>query len=330
MSLLCEDAERVIQRRLVTALVVVPLLMCSAGCAYFPSAGSGGDVSVVASHSADVLLRADSTGLHRSVDSGVTWVQKGTRAIVPSALAIQSVPALSLGIFWERPVFYVIEQSGTVLRSDDAGVSWSAVQNPPGVHGVVALAAVPGKPAFLAVGEDDSLWTNDSGERGWQLLVARLDVTLRFLAVDPAVPEVLYGISDRGQSLRSRDGGSSWQAMGPIEAASPGAGEDVNALFVRRGGREGAAVHFGCACGGETAGNSTSIIYVLQAGSLYRSFDQGETWGSMATQGIQVGDIAAAALDPVNADIVYAVLREHGEVMRSLDGGKTWRQLDGG
>jgi hypothetical protein len=98
-------------------------------------------------------------------------------------------------------------------------------------------------------------------------------------------------------------------------------------MAARRGGLEGAAAHYACACGGAAAGDLTSIIYALQGDALYRSCDQGETWADLAVEGVEPRSMEALAVDPANQAILYATLRDSTGLICSLDGGITWRRL---
>ena len=141
--------------------------------------------------------------------------------------------------------------------------------------------------------------------------------TLRKLLSDTAAPEILYALSDGGALWRSRDG--RWEQ---IERPAP-----ARALAVRRGGLEGAAVQFGCGCGGPLAGDTVSILYLLDTTGLHRSFDQGTSWSTLPVQGVRPDEMAALAFNPTNETELFTVLADGRTILRSLDSGLNWRPM---
>src|SRR4051794_27856264 len=92
------------------------------------------------------------------------------------------------------------------------------------------------------------------------------------------------------------------------------------------------------------AGTERDGTVTLYAGSepahLYRSLDYGETWDELA--GIldvpgqeqwmfppppHVPHVKNLAFDPVDPDVIYVGI-EQGALLKSVDGGRTWRELD--
>lgn len=72
------------------------------------------------------------------------------------------------------------------------------------------------------------------------------------------------------------------------------------------------------------------IIYTGSVGTVFKSTDHGESWTAWST-GLPVdGKISELAIDPLDRDIVYASILEHG-IYVSEDAGETWvpRGTDG-
>lgn len=141
----------------------------------------------------------------------------------------------------------VIGQQGRILRTTDAGVSWSNVPSPTTrwLHDLVFLDDQLG----YACGDEVCLITEDGGISWQQLPVHACDA--RDLAV--GTPDVLYLSGEMpggGRSLlRSANGGQTW-----LERSTP---------F----DPEGAVYAFG-----------TDTVFVAANEGLYASFDQGVTW----------------------------------------------------
>jgi hypothetical protein len=236
------------------------------------------------------LLLATPTGVYRSVDTGRHWEPTGLAA--PSVLAVYAVPQPAPAFGWAptQLTFYAVIAGAGIQESRDEGLTWSQV-----------AASTPGEAptARLQAGE-------------------LAPFAVRKLLPDPAAPRTLYALSDGGALWRSRDG--HWEQ---IERPSP-----ARALAVRRGGLEGAAVQFGCGCGGLLAGDTVSILYLLDATGIHRSFDHGTSWSALPIEGVQPDEMAALAFNPTNETELFAVLADGRTVLRSLDSGYTWHLME--
>lgn len=319
-----ESIEISKSRGLVALLVTLALVILGVVIGRRPSeATSVREFALVSSPSAEALVVARTNGLYRSTDQGQSWHRVGPSDFIPTGLAVAPLVVQPLATVQAPPIIYAAGEDGAVLRSADGGLDWSAVDLPLAAEGPLALSVVPQTHGLLAASRGGHLFRSQDGKT-WHMAPRNgLSPVLQTLAVDPAAPGVLYGFSSQGEMWRSRDDGFLWNVISPEKAPS------IRALVVRKGGTQGAAVHFGCACGGAAAGDTTSIVFVLQGDHLFRSFDQGESWGDMATSGLQPAEMATLTVDPVNYDILYATRHHQGGAYRSLDAGSTWRPLRG-
>lgn len=259
---------------------------------------SGDEESLlIASHSANVLFTLRDGNLYRSENYGKNWhrVDIGRESLISlftyECMAIPSLLSIS-----PRTCFYAIAQSGAVLESSYDGKNWQ--------HVTVSDAA-PFTPLVQ-----------------WILHRPNQLPRPHFIVPDPVVPTVLYGVSWGGQMWRSLDSGNHWERI-----QFNGGREKVGSIAVTRGGLEGAAVRFGCSCGGAAVGNTTSIVYVLGSEMLYVSYDQGDSWSVRVTLGLDAADLTALSVDPVNPQVLYGLLRSSAGIARTLDGGHTWHLL---
>ncbi len=77
------------------------------------------------------------------------------------------------------------------------------------------------------------------------------------------------------------------------------------------------------------------MLYALTEGGLCKSVDQGRHWEFLPESGAQKfdirssrsGSVRAVAIDPRNAEVVYAGSRT-GKLFKTVDGGHAWRELD--
>jgi hypothetical protein len=149
----------------------------------------------------------------------------------------------------------------------------------------------------------------------WAACGAGVSAGIRFVVVDPAAAGVQYALTTDGDLWRSSGTDGRWDVVWA------GGGR---ALAVRPGGAEGAAAHWGCACGGPAAGDTTSILDLVSGATLYRSYDQGSSWSPVRVTGSDPAAWATLTADSINQSILYAHLNDHS-LVRSLDGGRTWR-----
>ena len=140
----------------------------------------------------------------------------------------------------------------------------------------------------------------------------------RAVAGVPSEPNVFYIGSDDGGVWKSTDYGNSWDPIFDREPTS-----SIGAIAV--------------------AGSNPNVVYVGTGESnirpdqttgmgMYKSTDAGKTWNFTGLRETQ--DIAMIAVDPHDSNRVFVAAlghvygpnRERG-IFRSLDGGKTWKQV---
>ncbi len=133
-----------------------------------------------------------------------------------------AVVAFSPAYATDSLIFAAANQPATILRSVDAGRSWTAAETP-FPAGTTFNALIP-SPAYAsdqtlyALTTDGSLYHSRDGGRAWRLLDQRLDRLTVAGGVGPALH--LYGAYGR-QILRSRVGGTEWVAVGDTLGGEP-------------------------------------------------------------------------------------------------------------
>jgi len=162
---------------------------------------------------------------------------------------------------------------------------------------LVSLTAMVGALALT------SLLVNDAGAQpAWQPLPVGPPAVQAPVGVCPGDPGLMYLATFGGGVLRSRDEGRTWQ---PASGGLPSLA--VNAMVVD-------PIH-------------CEIVYVATFGSgLFKTTDTGRTWQPLA----DVGPALWLAIDPLQPQIVYVGVNGLSTLVKSMDGGATWRPANRG
>jgi photosystem II stability/assembly factor-like uncharacterized protein len=246
------------------------------------------------------------SGLWLSTNGGAGWtaINQGlvgtvTSAILPSPTETWRVWAAVL--------------DGTVYRSNDAGLNWTAAGSglPPG--GVSKLAGGPDGALYAATpngvyrrSETDSAWTRASGGLPSGAISA--------LWADASQPgHVLAGIAGVGV-FRSLDGGNSW-----TRSSTDTASGDVLAI-----------AGVGSLTPAEAASGALPRIYIGTAGTgVAWSHNAGASFGPVQPPAAMPQVVLDIAFDAVDPAIIYAASGGQGMLL-STDSGAQWRLANNG
>jgi len=226
-----------------------------------------------------------------------------------------------------------------IYKSTDAGKTWKHVWKQAGQTGTmivhptnpdVAFAAVLGH-AFGPNQERGIYRTRDGGATWQRVLFKDVDTGASDVCFDPNNPRILFAglwqarrkpwefiSGGPGSGLyTSRDGGDTWQKLGPDTATAEETGLPAGPY-----GRIGIAV---------APSDSQRVYASIEAakGGLYRSDDGGSTW-KLASRDPFIKRrpwyFSTITIDPANADIVWM---PQVSLMRSVDGGKNFAAVKG-
>ena len=201
---------------------------------------------------------------------------------------------------------YASQSSGwfgqIVQRSDDGGQTWEPVGN-----------------AFAYNGETGTHQWYDGTQHPWEFT--------RVWHLEPARddPDAVYAGVEDAALFRSSDGGGTWQELSGLRSAKghlwqPGAGGLGLHTIVLDGGNPG------------------RLFVAISAAGVFRSDDAGEAWRP-ANAGLksqhelpdaeaEVGHcVHRIAMHPSQPDVLF--MQKHWDVMRSDDGGASWREVSG-
>ena len=245
-----------------------------------------------------------------------------------------------------------------VWHSPDAGKSWLRHRKPfPLNSRIQALAVLPGEPHGLLAAGDTGVFRSRDGGASWSRMGAAGDLpTVWSLAVDPSDPQTVFAGTRPTAIYRSRDGGASWKRLDVGAATECSIGTAfVTRVLVDRDRTVWAGVEidgvFRSEDGGDTwtkvvnglydldvhdmalaPGNPTRV-YTSTNGELFWSDDRGETWTPIGVKTRWPLPYARGiAVKPDEPHVLFAgcgqtTTGETGGVLRSNDGGQSWRSL---
>jgi photosystem II stability/assembly factor-like uncharacterized protein len=237
--------------------------------------------------------------LWRTTDGGRAWsLRVGPEYVWPRDILIAIHSTL------------VIDSAAGTLRSDDGGRTWSSTPQPSSV----AVARALHKPAYLKVAATDiggaiPQLSRDGG-RTWRPL-QRPKVT-SYDAGDVAFTDANHGLLAAGQGEFGADG------RVPVFATHDG-GKTWQRLRLPPGVKRGDEVTFG-----------PGVVLIRKPPFLYLSTDEGRHWASLHVR----DDFWDCGISLPQRDTIWilcslSVTRAPSLLLRSDDGGASWRTLSG-
>ncbi|MEM1186105.1 MAG: glycosyl hydrolase [Planctomycetota bacterium] len=193
----------------------------------------------------------------------------------------------------DQSTWYVAVGSGNLWKTTNAGTTWTPIFENQGSYSIGCVTLDPSNPETVWVGTGENVGGRHVG----------------------------YGDG----VYRSRDGGKTWENMGLDDS------QHVGMIVVDP--------------------RDSDTVYVAAEGplwsgggdrGLFKSTDRGETWDLILSGGEYTG-VNELHLDPRDPDVMYAVMQQRfrnvaalinggpeSGIHKSVDGGKTWRELTNG
>lgn len=212
-----------------------------------------------------------------------------------SLVAAQNGPLL-LGAAHTANGIIVVGERGTVMRSVDAGETWSAIGTP-ATATLTAVSFAPDGQHGWAVGHDAVvLATNDAGAT-WHIAWRGENLEDSFLDVCAVNENTIIAVGAYGFAEKSVDGGATWRRLHVQD-------DDSHLNRITR--------------------NAQGVLYIAgERGTLLRSNDQGDTWESIASP----YDGSFYGILPLSSGSLLAYgLRGH--IYRSDDAGENWQEIE--
>jgi photosystem II stability/assembly factor-like uncharacterized protein len=259
-----------------------------------------------------ILYAGTNDGVLKSIDAGRTWRRSG---LGPS-------PGRSRGWAdaegWVYSIAVDPADSGNVyavtrgldkrvlFRSRDGGTTWDIVRRTP--RAMLEIHAA-GSGIVYTAGQDfgdsraEGIWRSTDGGTTWRgVLDGRWT-----LAVDPNREGTVWAVGEIELRV-TRDGGTTWRSAGPAPA------RDLSAIVLDP--------------------RSPRTLYLsTRQNDVFRSVDGGRTWhpfgaGRKGRPGPGPGLTELLAVDPRKPGTLYA--GDGLGVVKTVDGGATWRRADAG
>ncbi len=203
---------------------------------------------------------------------------------------------------WNTPLLLSPSTPGTLyygaqylFRSPDRGESWERISPD-------LTTDDPGRQRQL---ESGGLTIDNS--------TAENNTTIFTISESPLEPDLIWVGTDDGLVQVTRDGGATWNE---VSGRMPGLPAGLWVSHVEAGPHQAGTAHV------SVDGHRSGDMGVY----LYRTTDYGESWTSIAGEGLE-GFVHVVAQDPVNPALLYAGT-EFGLYL-SLDGGGHWARFAG-
>ena len=212
-----------------------------------------------------------------------------------------------------------------ILKSTDAGNTWTNIAGPFLRDRINSLAVHPTNGRIVLAGAFSGLWRSTDGAATWTRVLGASDGTtdVHDVVFDPTGAVAYAGAEFAGSGTglyKSTDSGATWQRV---------TGSGANSLPTANVGRIGIAI---------APSNPSTLYAQVQDSSnahfgellgIWKSTDSGATWNQLKSVssvnfGQQLDYTNVIRVHPKNSDVVIA-----GALLmyRSLDGGTTWQAL---
>ncbi len=248
------------------------------------------------------VFATDGGGLFRSVDGGETWVR---RSIPTSAFAF---------VLGEEAGTVYLATIGGVYRSADEGDHWSGFGNRP-QDSLFAILRAPGTGEILLTAGDRGLWRSTDGAQSWTpaSLGIAIHTPVALTVLSDAAGTVYF--SDLGV-FRSGDHGASWKSVNQGLAASSGVNPPPLPTPLLAASAASPAVLY--------AGSPAGIVHSVDGGGHWRAALEPTPLGTA------LNDVVADPTTPRTAyAISYPTLGHEDDchALKTTDGGDHWQCL---
>jgi photosystem II stability/assembly factor-like uncharacterized protein len=261
------------------------------------------------------LLAGGQNGVWGSVTGGNTWSEQISGVfgvLVQSFSADATSDRIYLNVA-TGGLYCIASGADSVTPLNNSALSLAGNQaSPVPVFGILAQSGSPGP---LLASLNTGIAQSADGGNTWSLIASTSSIgAIRIFASSPGAPSVLLAASFSAQ-YRSSDGGATWSA---VSAGLPAGAFFGSLVFAN----SDPTIAYSSP---QTNGSNVNGVSLAVNYGVYRSSDSGVTW-LPANSGMESATIDAIAVDPTNAQIVYASWDGVG-LLKSTDGGASWTTI---
>ncbi|MCB0186560.1 MAG: SBBP repeat-containing protein, partial [Caldilineaceae bacterium] len=270
-------------------------------------------------------------GIYKTTDGGDNWRETGdglpTNEI--NALAVHPTLPNVLLAGGEDSRFGVLtraESRGGLFRSTNAGANWTPITvgvTIPAINGITFDPSDP-QTVYLAAGgrftetgetkEIGGIFKSTDGGLTWTALPdLPTEASYTTVIVDPAISDTLYTVHEG--ILKSTDGGATWNPANTGLPTEPTTG-----------------YHLAIAATDPPTLYALASSFSTSDDGLYKSTNRGSNWSLATTQRFTSTIVNDLVVDPVTPNTLYVAEEGFlsGGVVKSIDGGATWNQVNKG
>jgi photosystem II stability/assembly factor-like uncharacterized protein/Cdc6-like AAA superfamily ATPase len=213
-------------------------------------------------------------------------------------LSLVDEPLNAVALAADGRTAIAIGHGGTILRSDNAGATWSlaGARKPINLEGIALTADTR---TGIAVGEGGTILRSTDGGASWVPVNVSTKDDLRDVSITRD-GRTAVAVSGKGTVLHSTDAGATWSS------ANSGTSASINSVAL--------------------AADSRVAIAVGSGGTILRSVDSGSTWQLVNAETRAALTRVALARD---GRIAIAVGYEN-TILRSTDAGTSWSAINAG
>ncbi|MEE1923035.1 YCF48-related protein [Pseudomonas sp. 148P] len=199
----------------------------------------------------------------------------------------------------DGPQLLGVGERGTILRSEDGGLTWQASQVAGGRAATLTAVAALGPGLLVAVGHDGWILRSTDGGLNWQEIRYDAELGEPLLGVWSSDGRHVVAYGSYGKYLESSDAGEHWTAR-----EMPGDGAHFNGLDGGSDGRQ---------------------MLVGEQGLVLRSADGGQHWQSL--DAFYNGSLFGVVRLSAERWLAYGM---RGHVFITRDFGDSWQRVDVG
>ena len=275
-----------------------------------------------------VYMGAAEGGVWKTTDGGMNWkpLTDSEASLASGAIAIDPANPDTVYVGTGEENFAQDSYYGAgILKSTDAGNSWTNIVGPFLRDRIGALVISPADSNVLLCSSGTGIWRSSDAAQTWTKVLTGTGTAVLFDPTNGSIASAALGNINGGAVngvYRSTDGGKTWKEL---------SGSGPNALPSSNVGRIAIAI----------SPSTPSTLYVAiqktparTAGNLlgiYKTTDSGATWTNTEAPDIcasvaQCWYDLAIQVSPQDPNLVFAA--GSLTIMRSMDGGVIWNQLN--